>query len=159
MGFVEDDQVPIGHSELCGLRRSELVRRDDDAIFGLEGSSLALLQPLAIILRFEDQGPKAEFLEQLLRPLLTKGRRDDQKYSALSFGPALRDDEAGLDGLPEPHLVGENRSPRDRRLQCEQRCIDLMRVHLDARSRKRLGERVLAHTFERDPMGKKLTLG
>ena len=120
--------------------------------------SASIYQLLPVILRLKDQGPKTEFFEQLLRPLLPKRRRDDQEDTTLMLGTALRDDEARLDGLPEPDLVGEDRALRDRRLQCEQGRIDLMRIHLDASGRRGLCERIVAHPFERDPMGKKLAL-
>ena len=94
--------------------------------------------PLPVVLRFEDQRPKAELFEQLLRPLLTKGSRDDQKDPAFALSPPLRDHQTGLNGLSEAHLVSENRASRNRRLKREQRRIDLMRVHLDARGRQRL---------------------
>jgi hypothetical protein len=58
-------------------------------------------------LRFQDCTRKKKLLTQLLVPLLSQVGGRDNKDAALSLGPALRDDKASLDCLPEPNLVGQ----------------------------------------------------
>lgn len=53
----------------------------------------------------------------------------------MPFGPALRYDQTGLDGLSQPHFIRKQRTFRERRRKGEKRRIDLMRIHVHLRAR------------------------
>ena len=158
MRLIEDDHVPGNPAEVFRLLRPELVGDDDDGIVGLEGARLAGLDPVPVALGFQDHGGEPEFVLQFLHPLLAQGGRHDQENAPLALRPPLRDHQSRLDGFAQAHLVGQNGAARDRRLQREQRRIDLMRVHFDARGGERLGERIIAHALQRDAVGKVETM-
>ena len=64
-------------------------------------------------------------------PLLAKvGWRDDED-AALALCPPLREHQPRLDGLAKPDLVGQQHTTRERRLEGEQRRVDLVRVQVD----------------------------
>ena len=54
-------------------------------------------------------------------------------YVATAFGPTLGQNDARLDGLTEPDLIGKDGPARQRRAEREQRGFDLVRVQIDAR--------------------------
>lgn len=73
-------------------------------------------------------------------PLLSKvGWRDDED-PPLAFGPALRDDHARFDSLPQPDFVGQDGAFRQRRLEREQRRIHLVGIQVHLRINQCAGE-------------------
>lgn len=74
----------------------------------------------------------AEELKQLALPLPDERLRHDQQDALRPLRPALRDDEPGLDRLPEADLVGEDAAPLLEPPEREDHGIDLVRVGVDA---------------------------
>jgi len=64
------------------------------------------------------------------------GRRDDQD-PPLSLRPLLRQDQPRLDGLSEPHLVGQQRPLREGRPEREEGGVDLVGVQIHLRIHER----------------------
>jgi len=64
-------------------------------------------------------------------PLLAQVGGHDDQDAATALGPALRDDEAGLDGFSEPDLVREDDAARQRIAAGEEGRLDLMRVEVN----------------------------
>jgi len=95
---------------------------------------------------------------QLLRPLLPQARRNDQQDASPVFRPTLCDDQAGLDRLTETDLIGEDYAFRNRRREREKRGIDLMRVEVYPRRRKRFRKRVIRRAFKGDAVSEVLAV-
>ena len=74
-----------------------------------------------------------EELEKLVLPLADERLRYDQQNPLRPFGPALSNDEARLDRLPEADLVRENAPPFLQPPQREDHRVDLVRVGIDPR--------------------------
>ena len=75
----------------------------------------------------------AEELEELVLPLADERLRHDQQDALSPLGPALRDDQPGLDRLPEPDLVRENAATLLEPAEREDHGVDLVRIGIDAR--------------------------
>ncbi len=75
-----------------------------------------------------------------------------------ALGPFLRDNQCRFDSLAKSDLVGEQDAFGQRRGKRKQCCVNLVGIHIDARCRKRLGERVLPNPFQGYLMGKKSAL-
>ena len=128
MRFVNHHQVPRHGVHVRGLVLRELIRADHDLAVLLERSQPALPDSFVVGLGFQTGAGQEELLAELLMPLLPPvGWCDDQNPPA-AFGPLLRDDQAGFDGLAEPYLVGQQHALREGRLEGEQRRFDLMRM-------------------------------
>ena len=56
------------------------------------------------------------------------------------FGPFLREDQPGLDGLSEADLIGKDRALGQRRLESEKRRFDLVRIEIDLRIKQGASE-------------------
>ena len=84
-------------------------------------------------LRLVLAGLDAEQVEQLVLPLADQRLRDDQQHALRPLGPALGDDQPGLDRLAEPDLVGEDAAAFAEAPQREDHRVDLMRVGVDPR--------------------------
>ena len=146
VGFVQHRQIPAHPLEFIGLALGELVGADDRAGSLEEGLRVALGALRLVAVAVENQGLDAELLQQLLMPLLAQvGRHDDQDVPA-PLGPALRDHQAGLDRLAQPHLVGQDHALRQRVAEGEQRGLDLMRVQIDLRIHQRGGQQICGLT-------------
>ena len=78
-------------------------------------------------------GLDAEQVQQLVLPLADQRLRHDQQDALRPFGPALRDDQAGLDGLAEPDLVREDAAAFAQAPEREDHGVDLVRVRVDPR--------------------------
>ncbi len=141
--FVHHHQVPGRVVDVRRLVARELVRADDDVSVGLEGPELAGLDGVVVGLRFENPARQEKLVRQLLMPLLAKVRRRNHEHSAFSLGPPLRQHQARLDGLSEPDFVGEQHATRQRRLEGEQRRVDLVRVQVDLRIDQGAGQPVV----------------
>jgi hypothetical protein len=158
MGFVEDDRVPVDVGDFVRLRCRKLIRGDDNMVGDIERQKFARFARVLIALALNNGGRERELFGKLLAPLLAQACRDNQKNAPFAFGPSLRDYKARLDRFAEADFVGEDDTFRKRRRQGEEGGVDLMGVHIDARRRKGLRERVVAHTFEGDLMRKERTL-
>ena len=108
MRFVEDDQVPVDALDIVSLGLRELVGTDDRTGGEQERVPLLLFADRVVAFGFEDQPLQAELVLQLLMPLLAQVRRNDDEHLPPPFGPALGKDQAGLDGLAQTNLVGED---------------------------------------------------
>ena len=67
-----------------------------------------MLAQRVVVLGLQDQAVKVELVLQFLVPLLAQVGRHDDEDTAPALGPALRDDEAGLDRLAQTHLIGQD---------------------------------------------------
>lgn len=147
MRFVENDQVPRDFLDVVGLGLGELVGADDRAGGEHERVPLRLLAAVSFLQRvvalgFEDQPLQTELVLQFLMPLLAQVGGDDDENPAPPFGPALRNDQARLDGLAEAHLVGKDDAARKWVAAGEEGSIDLMRVEIDLGIDQRRGQRL-----------------
>ncbi|SPT75018.1 Uncharacterised protein [Arcanobacterium haemolyticum] len=124
VGFIAHHQIP-GADELVGLGVRELVRTDQDLITAAWGDKRV------DVLTVHQRGGKSELLAQFLLPLLTQRGRGDDEDAALALCPVLADDDPGLDRLTQADLVSQDHSVRERGLQREQGCIDLVGFGLD----------------------------
>ena len=130
--FVDDRQVPRhGRHGVLVLGR-EVVRADDDLIADVERVGLALGLKSSPCPALHDHGGQEELLPQLLLPLLAQRGRNHDEDVPTSLGPPLRDDQCGLDGLPEADLVREDDALRQRRTQGEQGGVHLMWIEVHA---------------------------
>ena len=119
--------------DVVGLGLRELVGTDDRAGRRQERAAPLLLADRVVAFGFEDQPLQAELVLQLLVPLLAQVRRHDDEQLAPPFGPALRDDQTGLDGLAQTDLVGQDHAARKGIAAGEQRRLDLMRIQVHLR--------------------------
>ena len=111
VGFVKEDHVPLLLQDLVldgGLLG--IVDGSDEAPVVLPwigaGGQFAL--HLAAVSAGDDAGRDVEKVVQRLAPLLAEvGRDDDQQPGGHLAGQQLGDDEAGLDGLAQSHVVGQ----------------------------------------------------
>ncbi|MNY29162.1 hypothetical protein D3C86_1631890 [compost metagenome] len=117
--LVDDDHVPWDGCKELGLGRREVIRADENGLSHAERVRIPLVSLLAEGGEFENPAGKEELLLELLLPLLAKRRRNHEQEAPPPLRPALRQDDAGLDGLAEPHLVGEDGPLRERGSQCE----------------------------------------
>ena len=100
------------------------------------------LQPLQLR-RVVDLSADAKPPSQLGLPFRPKHRRaQDKKPLHVETTAQLGPNQAGLDGLPESHFVGQNRAAGERRAKREQRRVHLMRVEVDRGVTERLGQLV-----------------
>src|ERR1043165_2576775 len=144
MRFVDHDEIPRRGPFLFRLRRSEVVRAEDDAILDLERILRAVLLREVERPCFEDRCWDGELLLHLLLPLFSERRGNDEKNSAPALGPALRDDDPRLDRFPEPDFVREEHAFREGRTHGEECGVDLVRVQIHARIRD--GPRKVLHS-------------
>ena len=85
------------------------------------------------------QGRK-NFSSNFLVPLFAEARWRDDQDAPLAFGPFLREDQARLDGLAQANFVRQQRTPRQRGAEGEQRGFDLVGVQIDLGVNERAGE-------------------
>lgn len=81
-------------------------------------------------------------------PLLPKRGRHDTQDAAVLLGPRLADDQ--------PHLVRQHRAARGRRPECEQGCLDLVRVQVHGCVAQRLRQLLRAVRGERRKLAAEL---
>src|SRR5262249_52741573 len=105
---------------------------DDDAVTMIERPGNSFLAQVVVVLALDDDGRKRELVVKLLAPLFAQRGGHDQQDAALAFGPALRNDEAGFDGLAQADLIGKQYTLGKRRGEREQGGVYLMRIHIDA---------------------------
>ena len=74
----------------------------------------------------------AEERVELGLPLAEQRLGHDEQYAPHALGHQLRDDQPGLDGLAEAHLVGKDAAALGDAAQREHDRIDLVRVGIDA---------------------------
>ena len=82
----------------------------------------------AAVRRVPDLHP--EQLAQLALPLAEQGPRHHDQHAAPAFRKQLGDDETGLDGLAQPHLVREDAAPLGNAAERERHGLDLVRVRI-----------------------------
>jgi hypothetical protein len=103
---------------MSSFARGELKRADDKSLL-LEWAASAILFQFVIIAGLQDRRREEKFLCELLRPLLPKvGRRDD-KNAAFVLRPFLGEREARFNGFSQSYLVGQDGTLREWRLECE----------------------------------------
>jgi len=120
VGLVDDHQVPRDRDDIVRFVAGEVVGADDEAgLVGLEGIGVARLDGLVVGAGFEDGGGQEELLGEFLMPLLAQVRRGDDEDAAPPLGPALREEDASLDGFPKSDLVGEQGAVGKGRLESE----------------------------------------
>jgi hypothetical protein len=129
VGFVDDDEVPGNVAELEGFGGGELVGANEDFAGLVKGVDEATL---AEGWRFEDFGGEAEFIEEFLLPLLAEGGGKNEKDAAAALGPALGDDEGGLDGFAEADFVSKDDAFGEGGADGEEGGVDLVGVEVDA---------------------------
>ena len=83
-------------------------------------------RPLAV----DHLGIEAETRPQLVAPLVAQRRRDENDGPVAPFRGQLGEHQAGLDGLAEPHLVGQHRAAGGQRREREGGCLHLMGVQV-----------------------------
>ena len=110
--FIEHHEVPVNGLDVISLGLGELVGADHRAgqrgAREDEGIRLVLLAQRVVVLGLQDQAVQVELVLQFLMPLLAQVGRHDDEDAAPALGPALRDDEAGLDRLAQTHLIGQD---------------------------------------------------
>jgi hypothetical protein len=74
----------------------------------------------------------AEFFGEFLLPLFAKRGGKDEEDFAAAFGPSLRDDDTGFDGLAEPYFVGEEDAFGEWGANSKKGGIDLVGVEVNA---------------------------
>ena len=160
--LVHHHQIPGHRTDGVRFAGRKLVRANDDAVGSRpgDGSSIewivdTVLDALPERLRFENGGGKPEFVGQFLMPLLAQVGRCDDQNAALAFGPALRDQETGFDGLAQAHLIGQDHALGKRIARGEQGRIDLMRVQIDLRIQQSTSHPVhgVGRTLQRQLVG------
>ena len=129
--LVDDHKVPADPANELRLRSRELVARYKDEPGLVEGITITLTNALFEASPFQDEGRKIEFLRELCEPLLPEARRQDEEDAPFILRPLLRDDDAGLDGLAEAHLVREEDSPRQGGAEGSQRGVYLVGIQVD----------------------------
>ena len=72
----------------------------------------------------------AEEIAQFGLPLAKQRSRHDDEHPARAFGQQLRDDQAGFDGLAQPHFVGKDAAALGNALQREHHRFDLVRIRV-----------------------------
>src|SRR5579862_5148745 len=125
MGLIKYDQVPRNRCNLIGLACGKFIGCDHDPSCNFKRLTAHGLLAFTVALGFQDFARDREFRLKLLRPLLPKRSRNDQKNAPLLLCPSLSDDEPGFYGFPEPNFVSEDRTFREGRLQREESGIDL----------------------------------
>jgi hypothetical protein len=86
---------------------------------------------LVVALGLQDLPVQRELVLELLMPLLAQVGGDDDQHATLALGPELRQHETGLDGLAQPHLIGQDHTARQRVAAGEQGRFDLVRIEVD----------------------------
>lgn len=108
VGFVQHDQIPGDGLDVFGLGFGKLVRADDGARVAQKRLGQPLFAQGVVAFGFENQPLQAEFVLQLLMPLLAQIGRDDDEHLAPPLRPALGDDQPGLDGFAQTHFIGQD---------------------------------------------------
>ena len=144
--FVDDHHVP-GHGTQLGFQfGGELVGHDHDRLAdqplqcGEHVASGLLAQRNGI----HHGGGHGELVVQLLRPLLAQARRADDQEPTAALSPVLANHQRGFDGLAQSNFVRQQHAFLQWVSKGEQRCLDLMRVQIDAGIEQRLGEAIYA---------------
>ena len=89
-------------------------------------------------------------MQQFVLPLANQRLGNDEEDALRPFGPALRDDETGLDGLAEADFVRKDATALAQTPEGENHGVDLVWVWID--SRLTLGRRIaLAVVGSADP--------
>ena len=131
VSFVHDDEIPGHGPDGVRLGAREVVGADEDlgrVVQRLGGTGRA---PRFQAAGIEDERRDEELLLQLLHPLVSQRGGNDGQDTPAALGPELADDEAGLDGLPEPNLVGQEGAVGQRRAEREEGSVDLVGVQVD----------------------------
>jgi hypothetical protein len=105
--LVDDHEVPADAGDIVRLVPCELIGAEQDLV-GIEGIGRAGGHRVVVGLGLQDATWQKELLLQLLVPLFAQIRRRYDEEAPLALGPALREDEARLDGLAEADLVRED---------------------------------------------------
>ncbi len=111
MGLVHHQQVPVargGLREACGIACQE-VQVTEHQLFGVEGITAGILrfEGVAAFL-IEDAEEQVEAAQHLHQPLVQEAFRNQDQHAPGTLGNELLvQDHAGLDGLAQAHLVGQ----------------------------------------------------
>ena len=87
--------------------------------------------------RIENHRGQVEFFLELHSPLLADRCWTHHKDFALALSPVLTYDQPRFDGFAKPYFVGEYHALGERRAQCKECCLDLVRVEVDLGIEKR----------------------
>ena len=146
VGLVDHDQVPArlgGRLRFRAAAGEELQRGDHQRVprpgraFRLVGLGLRRLAIVAGAVRVHQGEEQVELVEQLRQPLHGQMRRRHHQGALHQACVQQRGEhQARLDGLAQPHLVGEHEA-RLRRREHLVRHRDLVRLHVDARGEER----------------------
>ncbi len=123
VGLVDDAEVERARVQERGrpaFGASSFAADEEDAV--------AVETALARLAVF---GVDVEELEQLLLPLPEQRLWRDEQDARGALSEELRDDEPGLDGLSEPHLVGQDAAAVAAAGEGEDDGVDLVRVGVD----------------------------
>jgi hypothetical protein len=137
--LVYHNEIPRNDHEFVGIARGELKRADDEILL-LERAACAILFEFVIIASLQDCRREEKFLCELLRPLLPKVRRRDDKNAAFALRPFLGEHEAGFNGLSQSYLVGQDGGLRKRRLERKKSRLDLVGIEIDLRIQQCAGK-------------------
>jgi len=127
LGLIDPRELP---AQVVDPRLRELVGADDGP-GGIEGVGDTVAPLLIVALGFQDLRVQRELVLQLLVPLLAQVGRNHDQHATLALGPELGQHQARLDGLAEPHLVGQDDASGERVAAGEQRRFDLVRIQVD----------------------------
>lgn len=138
--LVDDHEIPGDGADGISPGAREMVRAHDDRDRVVEG--VRRTGPLSGAKRpgVEDDRGDEELLLQFLNPPVPQGRRDDGEDPPPALGPELADDEARLDSLAEPDLVGQERAAGQGRAERKECSVDLMRIQIYRRVQERRSE-------------------
>ena len=134
VGFVADDQIPLGRRPEPGLEvvvPAQHIESGDQQVVLLEG--IAAARSLDHIAG-QDVEAEPEFVGQLVLPLLDQpARRHHQASLQVAARHQLLDQEAGHDGLAGAGIIGQQKAQRLARQHLAIDGGDLVRQRLDQR--------------------------
>ena len=133
VGFVHDDQVPLGLGQqlLVILVARKLVEPRDQAVLLTEVVAALTLLLLFAAEQFEIE---AELFTQFVLPLFGQGAgRDDQHAAGVGAQHQLPDQQPGHDGLAGAGIVGQHKAQRLARQHGLVHCRNLVRQGLYVR--------------------------
>ena len=138
--FVDDHDVPAaGERRRQNLRTLHVVDRCDRDRHGRPGVDAhgQLRRAASGLAHVDDRGVDAESVAKLPGPLLEQaGRRENQDAVHGASRHELGDDQAGLDGLPEPDFIRDEH-PRAEAENHRQGRFELVRQQVDSRPQRR----------------------
>src|ERR1700722_13568684 len=107
MSLINHSEVPCDLPDIRLFGASKLVGADDD-LGTVKRVEVPLSNLLVEGLGLQQHGGQEELVRKLLMPLFPQTRGDNDENLALAFSPSLGQEDACLDCLAEPDLVGKD---------------------------------------------------